>query len=383
MIPTDVLTAFGFAPDAHQLPFAEAGNINTNAVRVVTDTHDEWLFQKLNTSVFPLPERVMSNAFQWHWASNTLALVNPELGWRNIGFAVTEQEHGLVDGWRAIRLMPDVTNYRSLQSAPENAAFELGRGLAVSRAIGRMLVADEIPPSLPGYRDSELYWRQYQAVVSGDPTPFLPTDPEVLKATKPHFSRAETAEVIEARLSSTHGRHLSQLLKSHLDLAREIPNRVASGDLDCTVIHGDTKLDNFLFDRRTGAICALIDLDTVMPHSWLVDFGDTIRSVANPAGEVPARLEDVTFDLKSYKATVEGFQDLEPDLSSAEQEAMTIAPLALAWEQCLRFYTDWIRGNTYYQAPDNELNLYRALAQARLLENMAVARDAGELGTFG
>jgi hypothetical protein len=50
----------------------------------------------------------------------------------------------------------------------------------------------------------------------------------------------------------------------------------------------------------------------------------------------------------------------------------------------LRFYTDWIRGNTYYQAPDNELNLYRALAQARLLENMAVSRDAGELkGTTG
>ena len=44
-----------------------------------------------------------------------------------------------------------------------------------------------------------------------------------------------------------------------------------------TLIHGDPKIDNFLFDDK-GVVVGLVDLDTVMRANELVDLGDALRS---------------------------------------------------------------------------------------------------------
>ena len=51
------------------------------------------------------------------------------------------------------------------------------------------------------------------------------------------------------------------------------------------VVHYDTKMNNFLFEKKTNKIVALIDLDTLMPGCILSDIGDVIRTYSNSVGE--------------------------------------------------------------------------------------------------
>ena len=52
------------------------------------------------------------------------------------------------------------------------------------------------------------------------------------------------------------------------------------GALPLRVTHNDTKLNNILFDSKTGKGLCVIDLDTIMPGLAANDFGDSIRSGA-------------------------------------------------------------------------------------------------------
>ena len=76
-----------------------------------------------------------------------------------------------------------------------------------------------------------------------------------------------------------------ELLREQEDHALLLVREMAAGRIRRTAIHGDTKLENFLFDDRTGQVKALVDLDTIMPHTWLADWGDMVRSLCNVAGE--------------------------------------------------------------------------------------------------
>ena len=80
-----------------------------------------------------------------------------------------------------------------------------------------------------------------------------------------------------------------------------------SGRIRRLAIHGDTKLDNFLFSTRTGRVKALVDLDTIMPHTWLADWGDMVRSLVNVAGEKERDLSRVRVDMDVYRAVARGF----------------------------------------------------------------------------
>ena len=50
------------------------------------------------------------------------------------------------------------------------------------------------------------------------------------------------------------------------------------------VAHFDAKAENFIVDDR-GTVTALVDLDTVMPGSWLWDVGDLVRSTCGTRPE--------------------------------------------------------------------------------------------------
>ncbi len=63
-----------------------------------------------------------------------------------------------------------------------------------------------------------------------------------------------------------------------------------SGTLRRRAVHGDPKIDNFLFDRGADRVVALIDLDTINCGLVQYDIGDCIRSVCNaipPASRPP------------------------------------------------------------------------------------------------
>ena len=103
-------------------------------------------------------------------------------------------------------------------------------------------------------------------------------------------------------------------MRRYIDLALEqkpfamkLARGLSTGELKTVVVHGDTKLENFLFDTSTGRVKALVDMDTIMPHTWLTDWGDMVRSLVNPAGEKETDLKKIQIDLEVFQSVARGF----------------------------------------------------------------------------
>lgn len=150
-----------------------------------------------------------------------------------------------------------------------------------------------------------------------------------------------------------------------------IVNGLKTGDIPTRVTHNDPKLNNVLFDKETGKVKCLIDLDTVMPGSILYDVGDAIRYGANTASEEETDVEKVDFDVELCNNFMEGFIDVMGDkLTDTEKENLYLAPQIMTWELAIRFLTDYLDGNVYFGVSYDKQNLDRAKVQIKLAESM-------------
>ena len=143
----------------------------------------------------------------------------------------------------------------------------------------------------------------------------------------------------------------------------------ARGALPLRVTHNDTKLNNVMIDLDTDEGVCVIDLDTVMPGSILYDFGDSIRSGANPAAEDEKDLGKVDFSLPLYEEYIRGFLS-EACLTETELENLAWGARLMTYECGMRFLTDYLDGDLYYRTNRPGQNLDRARTQLKLLADM-------------
>ena len=148
-------------------------------------------------------------------------------------------------------------------------------------------------------------------------------------------------------------------------------DKLANGELPLRVTHNDTKINNILFDQITGSPAAVIDLDTVMPGSYLYDFGDAIRSGATHAAEDEKDLSLVDFDLGLYEQFTMGYLEAcGSSLTPMEIEMLPYASIMLTLECGMRFLTDHLNGDTYFKVHRENHNLDRARTQFKLVKEM-------------
>jgi hypothetical protein len=118
----------------------------------------------------------------------------------------------------------------------------------------------------------------------------------------------------------------------------------------------------------------MLDLDTVQPGIVHFDFGDCVRSAANPAGEDAEDLEAVQFDRACYDAIRDGYlQETSPFLTGTEIELLPISVRVITFELGIRFLADHLRGDTYFRVRYPGHNLHRARVQFQLLERIEQA----------
>ena len=142
----------------------------------------------------------------------------------------------------------------------------------------------------------------------------------------------------------------------------------ADGKLQPRIIHGDPKLDNVLFDSRSGQAVSLIDLDTVKPGLLHYDLGDCCRSCCNLAGEGAG---EATFDLGVFRAVFRGYLlEAAPILTRDDQDYLFEAIRLLPFELGLRFLTDHLAGDVYFKVEAPGQNLAKALCQFRLVRSI-------------
>lgn len=141
------------------------------------------------------------------------------------------------------------------------------------------------------------------------------------------------------------------------------------GKLPKRICHCDTKVNNMMFDKD-GRILCVIDLDTVMPSYVFSDFGDFLRTAANPVAEDSPELEKVDFDMKIFKAFTRGYlKGTKLFLAPVERENLPYAACLFPFMQAVRFFADYINGDTYYKIKYPEHNLVRTRNQMKLFHS--------------
>lgn len=142
----------------------------------------------------------------------------------------------------------------------------------------------------------------------------------------------------------------------------------AEGKLPKRICHCDTKVGNVLFDAEGKVLC-VIDLDTVMPSFVFSDFGDFMRTAANPVPEDSPEYEKIDLKMDIFKAFTEGYLSTAEFLTPLEKEMLPYAVELFAFMQAVRFLCDYINGDTYYKIQYPEHNLVRARNQYALFQS--------------
>ena len=160
----------------------------------------------------------------------------------------------------------------------------------------------------------------------------------------------------------------------------KITSLLESGRMPTRVTHNDTKLNNILFDAKTGAPLAIVDLDTVMPGSVCYDFGDSIRFGCNTAAEDEPDVSLVGFSTELFEAYVKGYVKGFDKITQIERENLLWGAILMTYECGMRFLTDYLDGDTYFHTSRAGQNLDRAHTQMRMVELMEEKFD--ELQNF-
>jgi len=227
---------------------------------------------------------------------------------------------------------------------------------------------DEINPEL-AYR-AGMAFGDFQKMLAD-----LPGDP--LFETIPNFHN------IEARLETFRQSVIADKagrLNEVADLVNEIEERAGEmckperlhreGRLPKRTNHCDTKVNNILFDNNDQVLC-VVDLDTVMPGYVLSDFGDFIRTGANTGAEDDKELDKVAVDLAIFEGYTKGYlENASSFLTDIEIEHLAFGAKLLTFMQMVRFFTDYIDGDTYYKIAYPDHNLVRTKAQFKLLQSL-------------
>jgi len=153
-------------------------------------------------------------------------------------------------------------------------------------------------------------------------------------------------------------------------------DKLQEGELPERVTHNDTKFNNVLIDNISGAGVCVIDLDTVMPGLSLYDFGDAIRTLANPAAEDERDLSFVNFDLQIFDSFAHGYLDAIGEvLTSGEIGYLPFSAILMTLECGMRFLTDHLQGDKYFKIDREDHNLDRCRTQFKMVADMDLRMD--------
>jgi hypothetical protein len=395
--------------------FPDKGNINQHTFLVIggpAGAQREYLLQRINQQVFTRPQSVM-NAMLACLEAQRRNLARGGLPdgqeWETITLIPTRAQAPYLEfenrrgrtHWRLMVKITGCRSYKSLGEVPDRQeqlvlAAQAGRGLAIYGDLTSDMDTTGLVSPLPGYRDTRIYFDQLRSVLLGNRTleeaaPLLPKDPILRQSTEQHYLVHLPPEEHRRRVEDAELRHFIELARSQEEYGLTLLREMEARRVRTVAIHGDTKLDNFLFCAQTGKVKALVDLDTIMPHTWLADWGDMVRSLVNVAGEKEGRLARVLVDMDIFKALARGFLTTTRKVTSAEVELMAGAVEIIALELGTRFMTDYLRGDSYFRLGPTDppdLNKIRGMVQLTLFERLrdnaeAARRCVAEFSPFG
>ncbi len=302
-----------------------------------------FVLQRINGRVFPEPGPIMENLRillshvrkRQTGTDKARDLRFPEVRPTRAGAGFWLDDQG--DFWRALSFIPNTRSHSVLQDAAQ--AEEVGYALGRFHALTSDLDPASLHDTLPGFHIAPRYLARFDHVVA---------------------HRLPASECADLRFAV-----------DFVNARRPVFAVLEKANLPLRVIHGDPKLNNVLFDEKSGRAASLIDLDTVKPGLVHYDLGDCLRSCCNRSGEAAERAANVRFDLDICRAILRAyFAEAGTFLTDIERYYLYDAIRLLPLELGLRFLTDHLEGDRYFKVEHPRQNLERALVQFRLAESV-------------
>ena len=324
-----ILLGFGLKESIVTIKKVESGLINSTFV--LNSKTNSYILQAINTNVFPNYEKGLENILT---VGNWLKKKN-----YSYSFPLPTKEEYLKLRNKVWRLLPYVKN-----SISYNRVSSLYHVKSAANCLGEFyhllsdFSAENLTITLPNLHNGNSKTKKFkEAILNGDKKRLL-------------LTRSLINE-IEKELP---------ILKKWDEVCNSLPIRV---------VHYDTKINNFLFDKTTDEVLALIDLDTLMPGCVLSDIGDMIRTYSNPLGEESKEIEKVICNTEVINTIIQAFTK-KVALEKEEIENLFFGGLAITFMQCVRFLTDYLNGDSYYKTSYKDQNLMRTKNQWALYKSL-------------
>ena len=324
-----ILLGFGLKESIVNIKRVESGLINSTFV--LNSRNNSYILQSINTHVFPNYEKGLENILT---VGNWLKKKNYPYSFPlpiNGQYLKVENEV-----WR---LMPCVKNSMSY-----NRVSSLDQVKSAANCLGELYhhLSDfntkNLSITLPNFHNGNSITKKFnEALLNGHKERLVSTNALISE--------------IEKELP---------ILKKWDEVCNSLPKRV---------VHYDTKINNFLFDKTTDEVLALIDLDTIMPGCVISDIGDMIRTYSNPVGEESKEIEKVICNLEIINTIIQEFTK-KIALEKEEIENLFFGGMAITFMQSVRFLTDYLNGDNYYKTSYKDQNLVRAKNQWALYKSL-------------
>ena len=308
-----------------------SGLIN-DTFRVYTDGADDYVLQRINNAIFKDVELLQHNI------DCATAHIRKK-GGMTLTFLPCKAtgKSYWTDGetyWRVSVFIKDSYTYDTV-----NPEYSYYAGKAFGQFEAMLAdIPDTLGETIPDFHNMELRARQLKDAVQADAAGRM-KEPEVQAILKDLQQYEE--EMCKAERLYREGK---------------LPKRICN----C-----DTKVNNMLFDKDGNVLC-VIDLDTLMPSFVFSDFGDFMRTAANTVAEDDPAIEKVALRMDIFEAFAKGYIEGATFLTPIEKENLPYAACLFPYMQAVRFFADYINGDTYYKIQYPEHNLVRTRNQVAL-----------------
>lgn len=311
----------------------------------------QYIIQRINHHIFKRPDQVMHNIeLVTTFIRQKLVAAGQDIGYRTLHFVTTNDGKYFCnspDGnyWRAYHYIDGARTYQ--QATRPTIYFEAAKAFGKFLTLLNDFPLEQLHATIPNFHNTPWRYEKFLHAVAKDPK-----------------NRADSVQK-EIGFVTQRAEEVDRLVK--LVQAGLIPERVT---------HNDTKIDNVMISDETGEGLCVIDLDTVMPGLSVFDFGDAVRSGANPAAEDEPDLNKVVFNLEIFEQLAHGFLEATRQiLTPVEIDHLAFGTKLITLEQGIRFLTDHLLGDTYYKIQRKNQNLDRCRTQFKLVSDMETQYD--------
>jgi Ser/Thr protein kinase RdoA (MazF antagonist) len=330
----NIISAYGLDPAEYDIAAFGSGLINHTWK--LSGMENAYILQRINKSVFKSPQAIADN----------LVLLEKHLKDTAPGYLfaaplpTTDAQYLVEADNEFYRLSPFIKNSHTINAIekPEQA-YEAARQFGRFSRLLDSFDASQLHYTLPNFHNLSLRFEQFQ-------TALLHAAPDCL---------SEVSWEVQA-------------VQNNVDIVITYRKLVSEKQIPLRVVHHDTKINNVLFDGDDKGMC-VIDLDTVMPGFYLSDTGDMMRTYLSPANEEEQDLDKIQITTENFAAIYRGYmEEMGKVLTPMEKSLFIYSGKLMIYMQAVRFLTDFLNGDTYYQTKYPGHNLKRAQNQLTLLD---------------